>query len=56
MHGLNIEHYPFLKEEMTIDVDATKKKIEDMTRDGRAPRMGHVWWLAVPVSPPGKRA
>ena len=40
VHGLNIEHYPFTKEEMTIDVDATKKKIEDMAREGKAPKMG----------------
>jgi len=39
VHGLNIEHYPFSKEEMTIDVDLTKKKIEEMTRDGRPPSM-----------------
>ena len=32
VHGLNIEHYPFTREEMTIDVDATKKKIEDLAR------------------------
>jgi glycine hydroxymethyltransferase len=40
VHGLNIEHYPFSKEEMTIDVDATKKKIEEMKRDGKAPTIG----------------
>jgi glycine hydroxymethyltransferase len=40
VHGLNIEHYPFSKEEMTIDVDATKKKIEKMTYDGKAPKIG----------------
>jgi glycine hydroxymethyltransferase len=40
VHGLNIEHYPFSKEEMTIDVDATEKKIEKMTHDGKAPRIG----------------
>lgn len=39
IHGLNIEHYPFLKEEMTIDVDATKKKIEEMIRDGKNPKI-----------------
>ncbi len=39
VHGLNIEHYPFTKEEMTIDVDATKKKIDDMAREGKAPKM-----------------
>jgi len=40
VHGLNIEHYPFSKEEMAIDVDATKKKIEDMARDGKTPKIG----------------
>ncbi|MGH9989719.1 MAG: serine hydroxymethyltransferase, partial [Nitrososphaera sp.] len=40
VHGLNIEHYPFSKEEMTIDVDATKKKIEEMARNGKAPKIG----------------
>src|SRR5881628_1144239 len=40
VHGLNIEHYPFSKEEMTIDVDLAKKKIEEMERDGKAPKMG----------------
>src|SRR5919197_816405 len=40
VHGLNIEHYPFSKEEMTIDVDATKKKIEEMQSNGNAPRIG----------------
>src|SRR4030095_10528353 len=40
VHGLNIEHYPFSKEEMTIDVDATKKKITEMTHDNTAPNLG----------------
>src|SRR5918911_1195020 len=40
VHGLFIEHYPFSKEEMTIDVDATKKKIQQMSRDGKAPKIG----------------
>jgi glycine hydroxymethyltransferase len=39
VHGLNIEHYPFSKEEMTIDVDATKKKIKEMSRDGKTPKI-----------------
>ena len=26
VHGLNIEYYPFSKEDMAIDVDATKKE------------------------------
>jgi glycine hydroxymethyltransferase len=40
VHGLNIEHYPFSKEEMTIDVDATKKKIQEMARNGKLPKLG----------------
>ena len=40
VHGLNIEHYPFSKEEMTIDIDATKKKITEMSRDGKTPKIG----------------
>src|ERR671931_1012229 len=40
VHGLNIEHYPFSKEEMTIEVDATKRKIEEMIRNGKAPKIG----------------
>src|SRR5690242_702295 len=40
VHGLNIEHYPFSKEEMTIDVDETKKKILEMKKDGHAPKIG----------------
>src|SRR5919205_4392168 len=39
VHGLNIEHYPFSKEEMTIEIDATKRRIEEMIRDGKAPKI-----------------
>ena len=37
MHGLNIEHYPFSIEDMTIDVDATKKKVSEMISNGKKP-------------------
>jgi len=40
VHGLNIEHYPFSKEEMTIDVDGTKKKILQMNADNKKPTIG----------------
>ncbi len=39
VHGLEIEFYPFDSEEMTIDVDKTKKKIEDLDKSGRLPKM-----------------
>ena len=37
VHGLNIEHYPFSKEDMTIDVEATKKKVTEMIANGKKP-------------------
>jgi len=39
VHGLSIEHFPFSKENMTIDVEETKKKIDSMINDGRAPKI-----------------
>jgi glycine hydroxymethyltransferase len=39
VHGLLIEHFPFSKEDMTIDVDMTKKKIEQMNNDGKVPKI-----------------
>lgn len=37
VHGLNIEHYPFSKEDMTIDVDATKKKVTELIANSKKP-------------------
>ncbi len=39
VHGLEIEFYPFDAEEMTIDVDKTKKKIAELKNLGRLPKM-----------------
>ena len=39
VHGLEIEFYPFDAEEMTIDVDKTKQKVEVLKKDGRLPKM-----------------
>src|ERR687889_2166820 len=39
VHGLIIEHFPFSKEEMTIDIDMTKKKIETMADEGKKPKI-----------------
>jgi glycine hydroxymethyltransferase len=39
VHGLDIEFYPFDAEEMTIDVDKTKNKIEELKNSGRLPKM-----------------
>lgn len=40
VHGLNIEYFPFSKEDMTIDIDATKKKIEELNRNDKTPKIG----------------
>jgi glycine hydroxymethyltransferase len=39
VHGLEIEFYPFDPEEMTIDVDKTKNKIEEMKNAGKLPKI-----------------
>lgn len=39
VHGLEIEFFPFDAEEMTIDVDKTKKKVEELKNSGRLPKM-----------------
>lgn len=39
VHGLDIEFYPFDAEEMAIDVDRTKKRVRELKRGGRLPRM-----------------
>ncbi len=39
VHGLDVEFYPFDAEEMTIDVDKTKDKVEELKKVGRLPKM-----------------
>ena len=39
VHGLDIEFYPFDAEEMTIDVDKTKKKLEDLEKSKKLPKI-----------------
>jgi glycine hydroxymethyltransferase len=39
VHGLDIEFYPFDAEEMTIDVDKTKNKIEELKNSNKLPKM-----------------
>ncbi|MEE8255621.1 MAG: serine hydroxymethyltransferase, partial [Nitrosopumilaceae archaeon] len=39
VHGLEIEYFPFDPEEMTIDVDKTKSKVNELKKDGKLPKM-----------------
>ena len=38
VHGLDIEFYPFDAEEMSIDVDKTKQKVQELEKAGRIPK------------------
>jgi len=39
VHGLEIEFFPFDPEEMTIDVDKTKSKVNELKKNGKLPKM-----------------
>ena len=39
VHGLDVEFFPFDPEEMTIDVDKTKKKVKDLKKAGRLAKL-----------------
>ena len=39
VHGLNIEFYPFDATEMTIDVEKTKAKVQELEKQGKLPKI-----------------
>jgi len=39
VRGLNVETFAFNKDEMNIDVDESKKKIENLKKEGKKPKM-----------------
>jgi len=53
VHGLEIEFFAFDSEEMTLDVDKTKAKVEDLKSQGRLPKIamfgGSVFLFPHPV-------
>ena len=53
VHGLDIEFFAFDPEEMTIDVDKTKAKVEDLKSQGKLPKIamfgGSVFLFPHPV-------
>ena len=53
VHGLDIEFYPFDAEEMSIDVDKTKQKVQELEKAGRIPKIamfgGSVFLFPHPV-------
>ena len=53
VHGLDIEFYPFDAEEMSIDVDKTKQKVQELHNSGKTPKIamfgGSVFLFPHPV-------
>lgn len=53
VHGLDIEFYPFDAEEMAIDVDKTRQKVQELEKAGRTPKIamfgGSVFLFPHPV-------
>lgn len=39
VHGLEIEFYPFNADDMNIDIDKTKKKVEELKKSKRLPKL-----------------
>jgi glycine hydroxymethyltransferase len=39
VHGLDVEYFAFDRNEMNIDVDKTKEKVERLHKDGKRPRL-----------------
>jgi glycine hydroxymethyltransferase len=58
VHGLDIEFFAFDPEEMTLDVDKTKAKVEDLKSQGRLPKIamfgGSVFLFPHPVKELGE--
>lgn len=54
VHGLEVEFYPFDAQSMSIDVDKTKQKVNDLASKGRTPKMamfgGSLFLFPHPVS------
>ena len=55
VHGLEIEFFAFDSEEMNIDVEKTKAKVEELKKTRQVTKNSHVWWLCVFVSTPSQR-
>jgi len=54
VHGLEVEHFEFDEEEMNIDVDKTRRKIEDMVKEGRPLKLAVFGGSVLPFPHPVK--
>ena len=54
VRGLNVEYFPFDTEEMNIDIDATERKIEKLSEEGKKPVLGMFGGSVLPFPHPVK--
>ncbi len=55
VRGLNVEYFPFDTEEMNIDLDATEKKIQKLSEEGKKPTLAMLGGSVLPFPHPVKQ-
>jgi len=55
VRGLNVEYFPFDTEEMNIDIDATEKKIQKLSEEGKRPTLAMLGGSVLPFPHPVKQ-
>ena len=54
VRGLNVEYFPFDTDEMNIDVDATEKKLQKLSEEGKKPSLAMFGGSVLPFPQPVK--
>lgn len=54
VRGLNVEYFPFDTDEMNIDIDATQKKIQKLSEEGKKPTLAMFGGSVLPFPQPVK--
>jgi len=54
VRGLNVEYFPFDTDEMNIDIDATEKKLQKLSTDGKRPTLAMFGGSVLPFPQPVK--
>src|SRR3989475_8165797 len=55
VRGLNVEYFPFDTEEMNIDIDATEKKLQKLSEEGKKPTLAMLGGSVLPFPHPVKQ-
>jgi glycine hydroxymethyltransferase len=54
VRGLNVEYFPFDTDEMNIDIDATEKKLQKLSEEGKKPSLAMFGGSVLPFPQPVK--